>query len=344
MSSLITTSDGGFLIGGQSGAESGAIKSEDSKGGNDYWIVKLNADGTKEWDKTVGGSDEDWLYSLIATEDGGYLLGGVSHSGADGEKSDTCRGEGDYWVVKLNADGSKAWDKTFGGFGDEYLTSMITTLDGGYLLGGYSGSDATGDKTEGWKGGGGFGRFDFWVVKLNADGSKAWDKTFGGYGDDVLMSMILTKDGGFLLGGGSESGGGDKTESKGSVDYWILKLNSDGAKAWEKSFGGKGIDFLTALTATPDGGYLLGGWSNSGIRDDKTEASRGIVDYWVVKLNADGSKAWDKTAGGGGNNYLTSLSTTQDGSYLLGGWSNSQASGDKTENTKGSGDLDYWRD
>jgi hypothetical protein len=343
--SLIRTADGGYLLGGSSKSGAGKDKSEASRGDGDFWVVKLNANGSKAWDKTFGGSGSDWVNDMIMTPDGGYLVGGSSDSGAGGDKTEPSRGDTDYWLIKLDANGSKVWDKTIGGDDTELFGYVTISADGSILLAGDSFSGAGGDKTEASRGG-----FDFWLVKLNANGSKAWDKTFGGSAWDHLNSFITTEDGGYLLGGIYDSDPNDEKteESRGNTDYWIIKLNANGSKAWDRTFGGGDIDVLTSMLRTADGGYLLGGYSYSGIGGDKTEASRKkeedwwlrIADYWAIKLNDDGSKAWDKTLGGSGNDVLMSVLVTTDGGYLLGGRSHSGADADKTEVSRG--ESDYW--
>ncbi|WP_439881153.1 T9SS type A sorting domain-containing protein [Pontibacter sp. MBLB2868] len=337
LSSVIPTSDGGYLLAGTTEPGVSSDKTEGSRGGQDYWVVKLNADGSKAWDKTYGGSGNDWLAAAIATSDGGYLIGGYSYSGKSSERTEQSRGDADYWVVKLNADGSQDWDKAYGGAAYDELTALTATADGGYLLGGRSLSGISGEKSEASRGGA-----DYWLVKITADGSKVWDKTYGGDGTDWLHALTKTSDGGYVLGGSSSSGvSGEKSEaSRGNSDYWVLKLNTDGSKVWDKTYGGSKLDDFRALTITMDGGYLLAGLSESGISGEKTEESRGGEDSWVVKLNADGSKAWDKTYGGSANDWFSAIVATTDGGFLLGGGSGSGAAGDRTEATKGG--YDNW--
>src|SRR5690606_29481094 len=112
--STIQTSDGGYLLAGYSDSSNSGDKSENSKGGNDYWIIKTDASGNKQWDKTIGGSSYDILCSAIQTSDGGYLLAGYSASSISGDKSENSKGGFDYWIVKMDASGNKQWDKTFG--------------------------------------------------------------------------------------------------------------------------------------------------------------------------------------------------------------------------------------
>ncbi len=335
--SLQQTMDGGYILGGYSSSGIGGDKTEDSRGISDYWVVKIDANGVKQWDKRFGGTSDDFLYSLQQTNDGGYVLGGYSSSGIGGDKTVKSRGAADYWVVKSDAIGTKQWDNRFGGASDEYLNSVQQTTDGGYILGGYSRSGIGGDKTEE-----SHGSMDYWVVKIDANGIKQWDKRFGGAGYDALNCLQQTTGGGYILGGSTDSGiGGDKTEeSRGGDDYWVVKIDANGNKEWDKRFGGSSDDVLRSLAQTADGGYILGGQSQSNIEGDKTEESRGGADYWVVKIDANGMKQWDKRYGGSDYDFLYSLKQTDDAGYVFGGWSKSNIGGDKGEKCRGY--YDYW--
>jgi hypothetical protein len=386
----VSTEDGGYLLAGHSSSDASGDKSENRKGESDYWIVKIDAQYNKVWDKTIGGTQNDALLSIISTPDGGYLLGGYSISDISGDKSENAKGysslyypRGDYWIVKVDNQGNKVWDKTLGGSGLEMPHYMVPTPDGGYLLGGFSDSDISGDKSENSK-----GARDFWLVKIDNQGKKLWDKTIGGNGDDELRHIIATADGGWLLSGNSLSNtSGDKSEnSKGLSDYWIVKIDNQGNKLWDKTLGGSDDESISTVILTPDGSYLLVGNSRSGASGDKSENREGSRDYWIVKIDAGGNKVWDKTLGGPNlwsSNDVTSAVSTTDGGYLLAGqlvvkidaggnkvWdktigefsntylististiltpggyllagsSSSDASGNKSENSKGS--YDYW--
>jgi hypothetical protein len=336
--SVIQTTDGGYLLGGLSESDISGDKTEASQGEVDYWVVKLDSSGNIEWQNTIGGNGYDYLYSVIETTDGGYLLGGYSTSSISGDKTEASEDYYDYWVVKLDGSGDILWQNTIGGNYDDLLRCVIQTTDGGYLLGGYSISGISGDKTEAKQ-----GDDDYWVVKLNGLGDILWQNTIGGNNHDVLYSVIQTADSGYLLGGYSYSGiSGDKTEAcQGLWDYWVVKLNGSGDILWQKTIGGNGWDFLHSVIQTADGGYLLGGYSQSGISGDKTEANQGFWDYWVVKLDGSGNILWQNTIGGSEGDYLYSVIETSDGGYLLGGFSFSGISGDKTEANEGIYD-DYW--
>ncbi|MDQ3290987.1 MAG: T9SS C-terminal target domain-containing protein, partial [Bacteroidota bacterium] len=319
-----STKDGGYILGGTSNSPVSGSKSVACKGNQDFWIIKVDAAGNKQWDKTIGGSGFDFLQDLQPTTDGGYILAGTSDSPVSGDKTAAASGKFDYWVVKVDASGNKVWDKMYGGSNNDYLKVIRLTTDGGYILGGSSDSPVSG-KTGFNKTAAQVGENDYWVVKIDATGNKKWDKTFGGSSFDFLQDVQPTTDGGYLFGGQSYSGanGSKSAASKGFGDYWIIKTDVDGTKQWDKTFGGSLDEALVGILPTKDNGYVLGGISKSGITGDKTVASKGFGDYWMVKIDATGNKKWDKTIGGSNNDYLQVITSTNDGGILLGGTSNS---------------------
>ncbi len=338
LESLQQTADGGYILGGWSNSNISGDKTENNLGDGDYWVVKLNASGAIQWQNTIGGNKYDRLYSLQQTADGGYILGGTSGSNISGDKTENSLGDYDYWVLKLNASGAIQWQNTIGGNGRDELYSLRQTADGGYILGGDSNSNISGDKTENGLG----GEYDFWVLKLDATGAIQWQNTIGGNGYDSFKSVEQTADGGYILGGWSDSNiSGDKTEnSVGETDYWVLKLNASGGIQWQNTIGGYKQDVLYSVHQTADNGFILGGQSNSNISGDKSENSWGNYDYWVVKLDVTGVIEWQNTIGGGGYDRLVEVQQTAEGGYILGGYSDSNVFGDKSENSWGG--FDYW--
>ncbi|SDG36681.1 Por secretion system C-terminal sorting domain-containing protein [Dyadobacter soli] len=331
---VIQTSDGGYMVAGSSPSNASGDKSENSKGNLDYWIIKLNDSGVKQWDKTIGGNGADFLSDIRQTFDGGYILAGTSQSGLSGDKSKGSLSP-DAWIVKLSASGSIEWDNTLGGNDGDNVKEIRQTADGGYIFISDSFSGLSGDKTEPSR-----GSFDLWVVKLNVNGSKAWDRTYGGSDYEMNGSLSLTADGGYIIGGMSGSGiSGDKTQANfGQPDYWILKLSSSGVKEWDRTFGGDNSDFFRRIVQTPSGDYLAAGDSYSGISGNKSADNQGPSsrDFWVVKIDGNGNKIWDKAYGRGGQyDEFTSLATTSDGGFVLGGWS-------LALDPKEDFDFDYW--
>jgi hypothetical protein len=262
-------------------------------------------------------------------------VAGSSISDISGEKTEGCRGSFDYWIIKLDSLANIQWDRTIGGSSTDFFSCMKQTTDGGYILGGYSSSNRSFEKSENSKGG-----FDYWIVKLNCKGNIEWDKTIGGNSDEILTSLVQTRDGGYFIGGYSISGvSGDKTQpGKGCYDYWVVKLDSHGQILWDKTVGGSSWDYLEAVEQTSDRGYILGGYSYSDSSCDKSANNKGSTDYWIVKLNISGTIIWDKTIGGTGNNILSSIHQNADGSYIAGGSSSSA----EIKPDHSSTDFDYW--
>ena len=153
------------------------------------------------WDRTYGGSGRDAAWSLIQTTDGGYAVAGDTRSkGAGGV---------DFWVIKLDEQGNRVWDRIYGGSDDDWAYSFIQTTDGGYAVAGHTKSYGAGDG-------------DFWVIKLDKKGNKVWDRTYGGSGNDAATSLIQTTDGGYAVAGWTDSKGA------GGADFWVIKLDAQG--------------------------------------------------------------------------------------------------------------------
>lgn len=294
-----------------------------------------------EWQRSFGGTNDDRLRALAQTADGGFVLGGFSDSipatGANGNKVSGTLGDYDFWVVRLDGLGNKLWDRSFGGTNEDVLFCVRPTRDSGIVVGGYTSSGASGNKTSA-----NFGGYDFWVVRMDSNGTKVGEFAFGGASDDYLRDLVQTSDGGFLLGGQSLSPpGGNKTAVLfGTNDFWVVRLNASGAKLWDRSFGGTGADRLQSLQQTADGGFILGGVSLSGASGNKTSANYGLNDFWLVRLDANGNKLWDRSFGGTDNDELLSLQQTSDGGFILGGFSWSGPSGNKT--SRNYGGSDFW--
>ncbi|WP_052257196.1 T9SS type B sorting domain-containing protein [Flavobacterium sp. AED] len=332
------TQDGGYILGGYSSSGISGEKTQSSRGNDDYWIVKLDANRNVIWDKTYGGTGVDRLTSIMQTTDGGYLIGGSSDSNISGEKTENSRGNLDMWIIKTDPSGNILWQKTFGGSNFDWVQSMVKTPDGGYLLAGSSDSNISGDKSQNSRGGG-----DYWILKIDSLGTIVWQKTIGGDNGDYAKSIIATSDGNYIIGGDSSSTiSGEKTEKtfNNSNDVWILKLNNIGQILWQKDIGANDTETFADIRMTSDNGFILGIMSYSGISGYKTEVSRGDRDYWIVKLDTTGKFEWDKTVGGDSLDQTQSIVQAKDGGYVTLGWSQSNISGDKTENK--SGLQDFW--
>jgi hypothetical protein len=276
-SDMIQTKDGGYAIGGYTNS-SGA-------GNNDFWLVKANATGYMQWNKTYGGTGDDRGYVVIQTSDGGYAVIGLSFSfGAGGQ---------DAWLVKTDAVGNMQWNMTYGGTGTDSGNTMVQTTDGGYALAGRTNSFGVG------------GSYDVWLIKIDASGTMQWNKTYGGTGTEHGYSMVQARDGGYAIAGYTTSFGA------GNADVYLVKTDTAGVMQWSKTFGGPQLEYGFHMDQTSDGGYIVCGLTLS--------VAGGIPDGYFVKTDALGNTLWNRTLGGPRSEYAWDIIQTSDGGYAIGG-------------------------
>lgn len=158
-----------------------------------------------------------------------------------------------------------------------------------------------------------------------------WQQSLGGNREEHLYDAISTYDYGLLLAGSSASeSSGTKTDgSVADLDYWLWKMTEDGKLEWQKNYGGEGNDYLYSVSYTQDGGYILGGSSDSPKGHDKTSEGFGGLDYWILKLNPLGEIEWQKTYGGSEDERLTAIAQSEDGGFWVAGTSSSTAMGNE---------------
>ena len=282
--------------------------------------VAASAQPTIQWQKTFGGSSYDEPYSIIQTTDGGHIVAGASAS-ANGDIFGNFGGD-DFWIIKLSNVGSVQWKKNLGGTGNDIANSIQQTSDGGYIVAGDTESNnynVTGNH-------GGF--TDGWVVKLSSTGNIQWQKALGGSGWDDFLSVQQTSDNGYILTGRSDSSDGDVTENKGFIDLWVVKLSESGGIQWQKTYGGSKEDLGNSVKQCPDGGYIIVGETAS--PDGDATGLHGNVDFWVLKLSANGALEWQKTLGGNNGDIGSDVVLTPDGGYIVTGYVGSHNTGDIT--------------
>ena len=335
LQSLKLTPDGGYILGGISVSGKDMDKKDEARGGNDYWIIKLNAKGNEEWQHTLGGEGQDDLLSVIPSRDGGYLVAGSSSSYLGKDKTAKHKGNMDYWIVKLDNKGKEQWQQSYGGEYADLLRSIEATADGGYILGGYSNSPQSGDKSNVNYGEGG----DYWIVKIDGKGTIEWQQTIGGDKDDQLYALHQTSDQGYIVAGSSNSGvsnSKNKTNTSGT-DFWVLQLDTLGNIVWQQTYDFGKYDIVTSLVENDDHTFLIGGHAQSENKNGKDPES--VNDYIALKISPTGEKLWEKTVGSSGEDILKKVIETRDGGYVMAGTSDGKASRDKNS---GVGNKDFW--
>lgn len=335
------TADYGFILAGSSLSNKSGNKTDDCQGDLDYWIWKMTEDGELDWQRSLGGSGSDILYSIKNTIDGGFILAGTSDSPNGDIKKEDCFGKEDFWIIKLDAKGGEMWQKTIGGNGQEILKSIIQTRDGGYLIGGSSSSSISpkllkGESDKYGKSERNEGNLDYWIIKLDNRGDIQWQRTLGGKYMDILESVEQTVDDGFIIGGVSNSpiSNTKMFGSYGSGDYWIVKLDKEGNIEWQKVLGGEKDDHLYIIHQTKDNGYIAGGNSSSGPTGNKNKSNKSGTDFWVLRMDEKGEILWQQVYNTGKTDVLTSLAENNDGTFLLGGYAQSEVIATKMKNDK----------
>jgi hypothetical protein len=282
--SVEQTTDGGYILTGYTESY--------GAGDKDIWLIRTDKLGGIQWDKTFGGSSEDWGYSVEQTKDNGYILTGYTNSFGSGGS--------DVWLIKTDSSGNEEWNETFGGQGTDIGYCVQQTTDDGYIIIGSTTSY-------------GAGSADVWLIKTNGTGVEQWNKTFGGTKDDEGYSGQQTEDGGFVVVGQTQSYGA------GGLDVWILKTDANGHELWNKTYGLRRDDFGESIQQTADKGFIIAG----------TTYSYGYAgDVWLIKTDSSGNQEWNKSYGGSGEEYGHSVRQTTDGGYIVTGETMSYGQGD----------------
>ena len=281
---LVETTDGGFAILGYT-ESFGAGKT-------DFWLIKTDEYGTMEWNKTYGGPDVEYAYSLIQTSDGGYALAGFTNSfGA---------GKSDFWLIKTDEYGTMEWNQTYG---DENLyetaNDLVETSDGGYALAGKVASYI------------GSAELDCWLVKTDEFGNMEWNQTYGGEENDLALSLIQTSDGGYALAG--EQVGTNSSTSRIVSHSLLIKTDPSGNMEWNQTYGtGYSNDNSRSILERPDGGYVLPIMMDSAVAERNDQFS-------IIKTDEVGNIEWSKTYLNPIVYEISSLVMTSDGGYVVTG-------------------------
>ncbi|WP_315092764.1 T9SS type A sorting domain-containing protein [Chryseobacterium timonianum] len=340
LSATVSTQDGGFLVAGTSYSGKGLDKKEDSKGGSDMWLIRINEFGDELWQKTLGTASDEEAKAVIQTTDLGFFIAGNVQNSSKGY------GSKDVWITRLDKDGKELSQLIIGGKGLDEVEKMIPTRDGGALLGIYSRSSEVKDSgvrnlesksstgststynllSATSKQSSNFGEGDYWIVKLDKNGKVEWEKNFGGKGDDHIRTLALTSNG-YIIGGESRSErSGNKTVGiEEGTDLWLIALNERGDEQWQKSYNFKNRDILMGMSVIHSSddksskGILLGGYTQAEGRIEKDDET-----FWMLYLDANGNEQWRKHVAGESRQKeerLSDLKLNRDGSIVLAGTS-----------------------
>ncbi|MCS4301828.1 T9SS type A sorting domain-containing protein [Chryseobacterium sp. BIGb0232] len=340
LSATVSTQEGGFLLAGTSYSGKGLDKKEDSKGGSDIWLIRINEFGDEIWQKTLGTSSDEEAKAVIQSIDLGFFVAGNVQNSFQGY------GSKDVWITRLDKDGKERSQLIVGGKGLDEVEKMIPTKDGGALLGIYSRSSEVKNfgvrnpesqssdersvsstaRRQKPKASSNFGEGDYWIIKLDKNGKVEWEKNFGGKGDDHIRTLSLTSNG-YIIGGESRSErSGNKTVGiEEGTDLWLIALNERGDEQWQKSYNFKNRDILMGMSVIHSAddkaskGILLGGYTQAEGRIEKDDET-----FWMIYLDGNGNEQWRKHVSGESRQKeerLSDLKLNRDGSIILAGTS-----------------------
>lgn len=313
---VINTVDGGFAVIGNTTSTDGDLAGK-ALDVSDILLLKFDEDGSLEWSRTYGGTEDDRGHSLVELPTGGYALLGYAMS-SDGDASQN-QGQHDNWVIRVDAQGDILWERSFGFLGHDHAYNIIATQDGGLFFNGFldvtasqgEGSTQKGNATNNKHGVG-----EFWCHKIDAQGNIQWRRYFGGTNNDRSYDALELDSGEFILVGTSESDDVDVTDPKGGYDMWVIKLSATGTLLWERSFGGTAIDGANAVVQRADG--LLCVLGNSFSQDKSVSTPLGRSDIWLVVMDEEGNLRGEYSYGGSEFDLGRDLISTDNYLWLVG--------------------------
>jgi len=287
--SVKQTKDGGYILAG--------ITNSLGNGMDDVYLIKTDVDGIKLWEKTYGGSNDEWAGQVNETADGGFVIMGLTESYGPGINA--------VYLIKTDQNGDTLWTRTYGGGGLNYGLSGHQTLDSGFIIAG-STTSFNGD-------------FDIYLIKTDANGDTLWTKTYGGVYDDWGEWVEQTSDGGYIITGYTYSFG------LGQRDVYVVKTDANGNLQWSKTYGTNEDDTGNSVHQTMDGGYIIGGYTYF-------YAFANGFDSYLIKVDSNGNEEWSRVFISTGSSITFSVKQISDGGYILGGFANEWLDGNLTDN------------
>lgn len=279
--SVVQLDDKGIIV-------AGFVTNLDSTNG---YILKLDEFGNKIWDKVAGGVGFDEIDAAVKSDDGGFVTVGST------QIKDSLND--DIWIVKYDKNGNKILEKTFGSNFDDTASAIIRIKDKGFLIGGtkrYCKKNVSNLLKRNVE--------DLWLIKLDKNGKKKWEKVFNKSFSEKIYSIKKTKDNHFLIAAISAVNGADK-----KVSAWIIKIDPSGNKIWEKVFDKFFYSEKYLLTPSDDGGFFY-------IRVKTINKKMCAV---AIKFNQNGKKEWEKVFKKANFLVINSIKRTKDGNFILGG-------------------------
>lgn len=286
--SVSVTDDDDIVVCASASSTDGDVTN--NKGGSDVWLLNLNRKGKLQFQKTYGGSGNDYGKSAVLHADGTMVIA-ASVESSNGDITGA-HGASDTWVFKLDAIGNIVFQKALGGTFNDYANKIDTAIGGGYIV---AGSTASNDGDVSGNHGIAGTQEDGWIYKLDASGVKQWQLCLGGTDDEQLYSVVQDKDSGYVICGATASNDGDVTNNHRKFDVWIIKLTKTGTLLWQSCYGGTDRDEGRGIMTTKNTGEYFAIGYNASVDGDCTE-NGGKTDVWLLRLVSGGGKPGNLTA------------------------------------------------
>jgi hypothetical protein len=329
---FVECSSGGYAIAGTTQSF--------GNGARDAWLIRTDASGSHMWNRTFGGTEDDYGYDVIECSGGGFLVAGKTKSfdggresawlirtdadgnliwsrtyvGTEGFRLLEYSGGGfvvagsygsDGWLLRTDNSGIAIWNRTYGGTEWDQIHGLVENTDGGFALSGQTRSY-------------GAGQYDLWLVITNSIGSILENRVSGGTDGDYGVSIVECTGGGYAISGRTTSFGA------GSLDAWLVRTDSSGSRVWDQTYGGAAEERGSDLVECEQGGFAIAGYTES--------LGAGDWDMWLIRTDNMGNEVWNYTFGGPDRDYAFSVLECDDDGFVLSGATMSY----------GAGDYDVW--
>jgi PKD repeat protein len=266
----------------------------------------------KQWQKCLGGSQQDIPAEIIRTNDGNLIL--LSNIDSHDGDINFNHGSTDIWLSKIDNTGNILWQRSIGGSSIDIATGISELSNGNFMICGYT-SSSDGDIPTS------YGNFDMLLIYTDSIGEVIWSKVYGGSMVDLCYSGKPTQDGGFLLTGGSYSNDGDICTNYGAQDFCLIKTDCNGNIVWQKSSGGVDNDVCYDYAEDSHGNIYACGTSKSSIGNPAI--TQGNYDLNVIKYNKFGDLIWTKSFGGSDYETAQTIIIDSHQNILIGGYTRS---------------------
>ena len=275
---VVQTDDGNYVV---------IASSDKFSSSYDFVLIKMDENFTQIWNKTYGGSSVEVAEGgILKLPDGGFLIAGRTNSYGAGVY--------DVYIVRTDENGTLLWNKTYGGSNNDLANDIINTSDGNFLVIAYTSSFGAGGN-------------DFYVLKIDENGTLLWNKTYGTSNHELAYAGVEDYDGNYVIVG---YGDGNK--------YYVIKIDSNGSLIWQKSFSYGSVNYGRGISISDDGNYMVAGYSLVG----------SYYQIYLIKLDKNnGNVITTKTYGGSSDDYVKSMIKTRDSGFLIIGNTNSYGAG-----------------